>query len=117
MGIPLSLSYYGSSKPKKMKDLSCRLQDDHKLIIYFGTGCVHSDYVINHLMMKYPQFNIYDKASRGSAFNRLKKQANSLSFERRNKKNGELFLIKKLILSNAYIYNYKYHFYFNDAIL
>ena len=86
MGVPPSF-FTGGSKPKKTKDFSCKSRDGRELKIYIGTGCVPRNYGINELLMKYPQFTIYDKSSLGSAFNRLKNKANSLSFERKSKKN------------------------------
>ncbi len=105
-GIPPSFSY-GSSKPKRLKDFSCRSPDGHELKVYIGHGCVPSNYGINDLMMKYPQFTVYDKTSLGSAFNRLKKHANSLNFERKNNKNSKFFFYLKCFdLMHVYIYIY-----------
>ena len=100
-GLPSEKLHYGRTKPKRVKDFSCKSRDGRELKIYIGTGCVPSDFGINELMMKFPQFTVYDKVSLGSAFNRLKRQANSLSFERKNKKNGKLYTILyiKLLLS------------------
>ena len=112
-GLPSEKLHYGRTKPKRVKDFSCKSRDGRELKIYIGTGCVPSDFGINELMMKSPQFTVYDKVSLGSAFNRLKRQANSLSFERKNKKNGKLYTILyiKLLLSifiiiKNFIYNF-----------
>ena len=108
-GLPPQTLYYGGTKPKKVKDFSCKSRDGRELKIYIGTGCVPSDFGINELMMKYPQFTVYDKVSLGSAFNRLKRQANSLSFERKNKKNGKLYT---LLLYIKFLF-FNYYFYYN----
>ena len=101
-GIPPGI-YHGGYKPKKAKDFSCKSRDGRELKIYLGMGCIPGNYGINDLLAKYPQFQIYDKSSLSSAFNRLKKKSNSLSFEqsglRKNKNNGKLhFKINKCIL-------------------
>ena len=96
-GIPPGV--YGGSKPQKTKDFSCKSRDGQKLKIYLGMGCIPANYGINELMIKYPQFLIYNKSSLSSAFNRLKKKSNSLSFEqsglRQNNNNGKLYMKQK----------------------
>ena len=102
-GIPPGMYHGGGGYKKKAKDFSCKSRDGRELKIYLGMGCIPGNYGINDLLAKYPQFQIYDKSSLSSAFNRLKKKSNSLSFEqsglRNNKNNGKLhFTINKFIL-------------------
>lgn len=92
LGIPPGM-YGGSKSQKKKKDFSCRDEDGRQLKVYLGMGCIPPDYGINELMAKYPQFLVYNKSSLSSAFNRLKKKSNLLSFEqsglRQNTNNGK----------------------------
>lgn len=98
LGIPPGM-YGGSKSQKKKKDFSCRDEDGRQLKVYLGMGCIPPDYGINELMAKYPQFLVYNKSSLSSAFNRLKKKSNLLSFEqsglRQNTNNGKLYILQK----------------------
>ena len=89
LGVPPFLSNQGKTKGRTKK-ISYTSRDGMELKIYLATGCVPGGYGINELVEKYPQFLVYEKSSLSSAFNRLKKNANSIAFERGNRKNGKL---------------------------
>ena len=98
-GVP----QYLSPRSKRLKKFSCKGRDGREMKIYLGTGCVPTDYGINEFVEKFPQFAMYDKVSLGSAFNRLKKSANSIAFERGSRsnknRNGREYMYKQMVFS------------------
>ena len=95
---------------KKLKKFSCKGQDGREMKIYLGTGCVPPTFGINKFVEKFPQFSIYERLSLASAFNRLKKSANTTAFERGSKtknNNGRTYIVtNKQINFICYLFQY-----------
>ncbi len=99
---------FNSQRSKKIKKFSCKGDDGREMKVYLGLGCVPASYGINEFVEKFPQFSVYDRLSLGSAFNRLKKSANAIAFERgsraKNNNDGKYIIRKKMNFICLFLY-------------
>ena len=88
------------NKKRGTRKFSCESRDGIEMKIYLGTGCVPSHFNVKDFCEKYPQFDVYERTSLASAFNRLKRSANKTAFDQGKEK------VSKYLFIHIYFYFY-----------